>query len=137
MKQVLRNHSFQITFDKDFEQVIQNCKEIKRIGQGGTWITADMKRAYIKLHELGLAKSVEVWDNEVLVGGLYGVDLGDVFCGESMFALSSNASKVAFVSLVRKFQERGGRLIDCQVYTNHLSRLGAEEMSRTEFLRFL
>ena len=137
MKQILRNSSFEITYNKAFEQVIHNCKEVNRTGQESTWITANMKRAYVNLHETGLTKSVEVWKNGELVGGLYGVGLGGVFCGESMFSVAGNASKVGFISFVRQFHAQGGRLIDCQVYTGHLSKLGAVEMSRDEFLRFL
>jgi len=135
MKQVLRNSDFKITVNKDFEGVISNCSKIKRDGQQGTWITNDLKDAYIKLHELGIAKSVEVWLNEDLVGGFYGIDLDNgVFCGESMFSKVSNASKVAFISFI---QNTNYKLIDCQVYTNHLESLGAEDMSREDFLKYL
>ncbi|WCO01412.1 leucyl/phenylalanyl-tRNA--protein transferase [Psychroserpens ponticola] len=135
MTQVLRNTDFKITVNKDFEAVINNCSKIKRDGQKGTWITNDLKDAYIKLHELGIAKSVEVWLNENLVGGLYGVDLDNgVFCGESMFSKVSNASKVGFISFI---QNTNYKLIDCQVYTNHLASLGAEDISRDEFLKYL
>lgn len=135
MRQVLRNSDFEITINKDFEAVISNCSNIKRDGQQGTWITNDLKNAYIKLHELGVAKSVEVWLKNELVGGLYGIDLNNgVFCGESMFSKVSNASKVGFISFV---QNTNYKLIDCQVYTNHLDSLGAEDMSRDEFLKYL
>lgn len=135
MKQVLRNSDFKITVNKDFEAVINNCSKMKRDGQQGTWITNNMKEAYLKLHKLGVAKSVEVWLNDDLVGGLYGVDLNNgVFCGESMFSKVSNASKVGFISFI---QNTNYRLIDCQVYTNHLASLGAEDMSRDEFLKYL
>ena len=135
MRQVMRNSDFKITVNKDFEGVITNCSNIKRDGQKGTWITKDLKEAYIKLHHLGIAKSVEVWLNEELVGGLYGIDLENgVFCGESMFSKVSNASKVAFISFI---QNTNYKLIDCQVYTNHLESLGAEEISREEFLKYL
>ncbi len=137
MCQVMRNHTFEITYNKDFEQVIHNCKHIKRKGQASTWITSDMKLAYINLHQRGLAKSVEVWFDNELVGGHYGIDLGKVFCGESMFSRKNNASKVGFINFVKKFQKQGGKLIDCQVYSDHLYSLGAEELSREEFLRFL
>ena len=135
MMQVLRNSDFKITVNKDFEGVISNCSKIKRDGQKGTWITNDLKDAYLKLHELSIAKSVEVWLNEDLVGGFYGIDLDNgVFCGESMFSKVSNASKVAFISFI---QNTNYKLIDCQVYTNHLESLGAEDISREEFLKFL
>ena len=135
MRQVLRNSDFKITINKDFEGVISNCSKIKRDGQQGTWITNDMKVAYIKLHKLGVAKSVEVWLNDELVGGLYGIDLDNgVFCGESMFSKVSNASKVAFISFI---QNSNYKLIDCQVYTNHLESLGAKEISREAFLKYL
>jgi len=137
MKQLLRNHSFEVTYNQDFKQVIDNCKNVTRIGQESTWITGEMKQAYINLHKIGLAKSVEVWQNGVLVGGLYGVDLGSVFCGESMFSKVSNASKIGFINFVQKSQQEGGQLIDCQVYTDHLSSLGAEEIDREEFLAHL
>ncbi|WP_460220678.1 leucyl/phenylalanyl-tRNA--protein transferase [Psychroserpens sp. MEBiC05023] len=135
MKQVLRNSDFEITINKNFEAVIEHCSSIKRDGQQGTWITQNMKEAYIKLHKLGYAKSVEVWLNRKLVAGLYGVDLNNgVFCGESMFSLVSNASKVAFITFI---QNTDYKLIDCQVYTNHLESLGAQDISRDEFLSFL
>lgn len=137
MKTIMRNHTFTITFNKDFQQVINNCKTISREGQKDTWITDEMREAYTNLHKKGMATSVEVWQNEELVGGLYGIDLGDVFCGESMFAKVSNASKVAFITFVQKFKQNGGKLIDCQVYTDHLASLGAEEISRAAFLKYL
>jgi leucyl/phenylalanyl-tRNA--protein transferase len=135
MKQVLRNSGYEITVNKDFKSVITECSRIKRHGQLGTWITESMFEAYLKLYALGYAKSVEVWDNGTLIGGLYGVDIGNgIFSGESMFAKESNASKVAFISFV---QNTDYELIDCQVYTNHLESLGAEDISRERFLSFL
>ncbi|NNC49963.1 MAG: leucyl/phenylalanyl-tRNA--protein transferase [Flaviramulus sp.] len=135
MKQVLRNQKYKVTFNKDFKSVITECSEAKRAGQTGTWITNSMVDAYLKLHELGFAKSVEVWLDEMLVGGLYGIDLGNnVFCGESMFSKESNASKVGLITLVKKTKYK---LIDCQVYTKHLESLGAEEISRDMFLSYL
>ena len=111
------------------------CKKIDRKDQDGTWITDDMFRAYMELHRLGYAKSIEVWKENKLVGGLYGVDLGNgIFCGESMFSKISNMSKVAFIHLV---QNCGYELIDCQVHNDHLESLGANEISRAEFLTFL
>ncbi|OBX21272.1 leucyl/phenylalanyl-tRNA--protein transferase [Gelidibacter algens] len=135
MRQLLRNTDFTVTVNKDFETVIAECAKAKRSGQAGTWITEHMIEAYTKLHQLGYAKSVEVWQDDKLVGGLYGVDLGNgVFCGESMFAKVSNASKVAFVTFI---QNTKYNLIDCQVYTNHLESLGAEEIERALFLKYL
>ena len=135
MKQVLRNSSFVVTVNRDFKTVINHCSKIKRNGQEGTWITKNMIEAYCKLHKLGYAKSVEVWQNNELVGGLYGVDLGNqIFCGESMFSKVSNASKVAFISFM---QNTNYRLIDCQVHTSHLESLGAEHISRKEFIKLL
>ncbi len=135
MSQTIRNKEFTVTVNKDFNSVISECSKAKRGGQAGTWITAEMIKAYTKLHHLGYATSVEVWQNESLVGGLYGIDLGNgVFCGESMFTKVSNASKVAFITFI---QNTNYKLIDCQVYTNHLASLGAEEMERSEFLEYL
>ncbi|MCK8479242.1 leucyl/phenylalanyl-tRNA--protein transferase [Psychroserpens algicola] len=135
MTQILRNSDFEITVNKDFKAVIEHCSSVKRDGQKGTWITKHMKSAYIRLHELGLARSVEVWLNNELVGGLYGVDVNNgVFCGESMFSLVSNASKAALITFV---QNTNYKLFDCQVYTNHLESLGAEEIPRNEFLSYL
>jgi len=135
MKQVLRNKDFVITVNKDFVGVIEACSKVKRTGQAGTWITDSMIQAYVKLHALGYAKSVEVWQEEKLVGGLYGIDLNNgVFCGESMFTKVSNASKAAFITFV---QNTNYSLIDCQVYTNHLESLGAEDISRETFLKYL
>ncbi|WP_445710228.1 leucyl/phenylalanyl-tRNA--protein transferase [Flavobacterium sp.] len=137
MRNVLNKEEFKVTFNKDFRAVITNCQVIKREGQNGTWITEDMVEAYCKLHELGYAKSVEVWQNEELVGGLYGVDLGHVFCGESMFSKVSNASKVAFITLAQKLQKANYRLIDCQVYNDHLASLGCVEIDREDFMMIL
>jgi leucyl/phenylalanyl-tRNA--protein transferase len=137
MRNILNRGMFKITFNTAFKDVIANCRTVKREGQQGTWITGEMQDAYVKLHELGFAKSVEVWQDGVLVGGLYGVDLGHVFCGESMFSKVSNASKVAFIALALKLQQQNYRLLDCQVYNDHLASLGAEEISREEFLKIL
>lgn len=135
MKQVLRNSNFVVTVNQAFKEVITECSKAKREGQQGTWITQNMIEAYIKLHELGYATSVEVWLNNKLVGGLYGVDVGNgVFCGESMFAKVSNASKVGFITFI---QNTNYKLIDCQVYTSHLESLGAKEIAREDFLEFL
>lgn len=135
MAQVLRNKNFTVTVNQDFEAVISECSKAKRPGQSGTWITQEMMNAYTKLHHLGYAKSVEVWQDDQLVGGLYGIDLGnDVFCGESMFAKVSNASKLAFISFI---QNTNYKLIDCQVHTKHLESLGAQEIGRNAFLEYL
>tara|TARA_R110001583_G_scaffold49099_1_gene153769 strand:- start:28993 stop:29631 length:639 start_codon:yes stop_codon:yes gene_type:complete len=138
MKQLIRKNDFKITFNQNFSEVISNCKNIFRAAdQGGTWITNEMQEAYIELHKKGIAKSVEVWLGNELVGGLYGIDLGTVFCGESMFSKVSNASKLAFIYMVQKLEKENYKLIDCQVYNNHLASLGANEISRETFLSFL
>lgn len=141
MKQIIKKGKFTITENTAFSEVIFNCKHILRNDDFGTWITDDMEQAYINLYKKGIAKSIEVWfydsnsKKQILVGGLYGVDLGNgVFCGESMFSLISNASKLAFIYLV---QNHKYRLIDCQVYNDHLASLGAREISREEFLENL
>ena len=137
MRKILKKNEFRITFNQNFEEVISNCKIIERGEQGGTWITNEMQQAYIKLHKLGIAKSVEVWKEDELVGGLYGIDLGNIFCGESMFSKVSNASKVAFIYLAKKLHKENYKLIDCQVYNDHLASLGAVEIPQNEFLEYL
>ncbi len=137
MRRVIRKKEFKITFNQNFDKVISNCNSVYRVGQGGTWITDEMKQAYINLHKKGLAKSVEVWLGDELVGGLYGVDLGHVFCGESMFSKVSDASKLAFIYLVQKLEKENYKLIDCQVYNHHLASLGADEISREAFMNIL
>ncbi|MDR9456006.1 MAG: leucyl/phenylalanyl-tRNA--protein transferase [Salegentibacter sp.] len=139
MKQLLKKDAFKITYNEDFVQVLEHCANIVRPGQDGTWITEEIKAQYQKLHELNIAQSVEVWKDGKLVGGLYGIYLRDknVFCGESMFAKVSNASKFGFIKLVEKLRKEGIKLIDCQIYTDHLASLGAEEIPRKEFLKFL
>ena len=137
MRNILNRDVFTVTFNQNFRDVISNCQNIKRNGQNGTWITNDMIEAYCKLHELGIAKSVEVWQDSVLVGGLYGIDLEHVFCGESMFSKVSNASKVAFITLVENLKIRKYKLIDCQVHNDHLESLGAREIEREEFMQIL
>ena len=137
LRNIINRNIFKITFNHDFEAVITNCQQIKRVGQHGTWITEDMIDAYCKLYKAGYAKSVEVWQDDELVGGLYGVDLGHVFCGESMFSKVPNASKVAFVKLVEYLKENEYRLLDCQVHNDHLEKLGAFEISRESFIRIL
>ncbi|MEJ6754838.1 MAG: leucyl/phenylalanyl-tRNA--protein transferase [Flavobacteriales bacterium] len=139
-RKILKNKEFFITENKAFEEVIFHCKNTVRKDGFGTWITDEMELAYQKLHKLGFAKSIEVWQNitdqnkKELVGGLYGIQINDVFCGESMFSKVSNASKVAFIHLV---QCNLYKLIDCQVYTNHLASLGAKEILRNDFLTLL
>jgi leucyl/phenylalanyl-tRNA--protein transferase len=137
MRNILNRNIFRVTFNQNFRDVISYCQNIKRDGQNGTWITNDMIEAYCKLNELGIAKSVEVWQDEVLVGGLYGVDLGHVFCGESMFSTVSNASKVAFITLVKQLKTANYKLLDCQVYNPHLESLGCREIDRNEFISIL
>ena len=137
MRNILNRNSFSVTFNQNFRDVISHCQKVKRDGQNGTWITNEMIEAYCKLNELGIAKSVEVWQNEQLVGGLYGIDLGTIFCGESMFSLVSNASKVAFIALVEQLKEKNYKLLDCQVYNPHLESLGCREIEREEFMDIL
>lgn len=135
MRQTLRNCHYTVTINTNFRQVISECAKAKREGQFSTWITDGMIEAYCNLHDLGYAKSVEVWKEDKLVAGLYGVDLnGNVFCGESMFTKESNASKVGLITFVKNSNYK---LIDCQVYTNHLKSLGAEDIPRKEFINFL
>jgi leucyl/phenylalanyl-tRNA--protein transferase len=137
LRSFLRKHPFEITVNQAFRQVMQACASVPRQGQNDTWIQPEMIDAYEKLHHLGHAVSVEVWQDENLVGGLYGVDLGTVFCGESMFSKVSNASKVAFVYWVTVLRARNYQLIDCQVYTDYLASFGAKEIPRTDFIRIL
>ena len=137
MRNIINRKQFKVTFNTAFRDVIVNCKKITRKDQAGTWITDNMVEAYCKLHELGIAKSVEVWENEELVGGLYGVDLGHVFCGESMFSKVSNASKLAFIALAKQLEMADYRLLDCQVYNDHLASLGCVEIDREDFLKVL
>ncbi|EIA09362.1 leucyl/phenylalanyl-tRNA--protein transferase [Flavobacterium frigoris] len=137
MRNILNRNSFKVTFNQNFRDVISNCQNIKRDGQLGTWITNDMIEAYCNLHELGIAKSVEVWQDDELVGGLYGIDLGHVFCGESMFSKVSNASKVAFIHLVNHLKVANYKLLDCQVYNPHLESLGCREIERDDFMQIL
>ena len=137
MRNILNRNVFTVTFNQNFRDVISNCQNVKRNGQTGTWITNDMIEAYCNLNESGIAKSVEVWQNDELVGGLYGIDLGTIFCGESMFSLVSNASKVAFITLVEQLKKENYKLLDCQVYNPHLESLGCREIKRIEFLQIL
>jgi leucyl/phenylalanyl-tRNA--protein transferase len=137
MKQLLKREAFTFTINKAFTEVINNCKSIDRPGQSGTWITSAVKEAYTRLHRLGVAHSAEVWLNNELVGGLYGIRMGKVFFGESMFSKVSNASKYAFISYVQLLEQEDVQLIDCQVYTEHLESLGAQMIPRDEFIQLL
>jgi leucyl/phenylalanyl-tRNA--protein transferase len=137
MQQLIKSGRFRITWNAQFEEVVNACAVIKRKRQEGTWITPEMKGAYLKLNQMGIAKSMEVWENDELVGGLYGIDLGKVFCGESMFSKRSNASKFAFINLAQELEQKEYKLIDCQVYTDHLASLGAEEIPRQQFIKIL
>ena len=137
MKKVLSSKRFRLTKNQQFEKVIETCAAIKRKGQEGTWITRSMKEAYTELHRRGVATSYEVWEDDQLVGGIYGVDLGHVFCGESMFSSVSNTSKFALIMLARELHEKNYKCIDCQLYTKHLESLGAEEISRTRYQAIL
>lgn len=134
MKKVLKSGVFQVTVDQAFEQVIRFCANTPRAGQDGTWITDEMQSAYLALHHKGNAHSVEVWQDEKLVGGLYGIKINDVFCGESMFSHVPNASKTALIFLAREMKVA---LIDCQLPNDHLMSLGAEMISREDYLRYL
>lgn len=135
MRQLMRKDTFRTTHNTAFQEVIQRCASVQRRGQDGTWITADMQKAYIRLHELGYAHSIETFDaTGNLVGGLYGVQVGQVFCGESMFTDVSNASKLAFVYLCQQFDFK---LIDCQVHTDHLASLGAMHIDGGSYYRIL
>ncbi|MCI2228777.1 leucyl/phenylalanyl-tRNA--protein transferase [Polaribacter sp. MSW13] len=134
MRKIINKKEFTITENNAFEEVIYNCKNIDRKDGFGTWITDDMEEAYINLYEKGVAKSIEIWLNKELVGGLYGLEINNVFCGESMFSKVSNASKLAFIYLAKSKEYK---LIDCQIYNEHLASLGAKEISREEFLIIL
>jgi len=134
MKRVLNSNRFKVTFDKCFADVIRACAAVDRPGQDGTWITDDMMNAYILLHEQGYAHSVEVWQNGDLVGGMYGVAVGAIFCGESMFSKVSNASKTALISLIKTGKYK---LLDCQVHTDHMESMGARMISKKEYMAML
>jgi leucyl/phenylalanyl-tRNA--protein transferase len=139
LRKTLKSEKFKVTFNQNFAEVIKNCATVLRKGQAGTWITKEMQQAYIALHSAGHAVSVEVWEDEKLVGGLYGIDLPQkkVFCGESMFSLVNDASKVAFYHLSEYVKTKDYKFIDCQVYNEHLESLGAEEIGREEFFELL
>jgi leucyl/phenylalanyl-tRNA--protein transferase len=137
MRNVLNRHTFKFSFDKAFPQVIRNCRMAERKNQPGTWITDEFEIAYTNLFKEGYAHSAEAWENNVLVGGLYGVLIGKVFFGESMFSTKSNASKFAFIKWIEILQKNGIELIDCQSHTPHLESLGAEQIPRNEFVSLL
>ena len=134
-KQLLRSQKFEVSINRSFKEVIVACSKVERISQSGTWITDQMIDVYCELHKMGFAKSVEVWLDEKLVGGFYGIQFNDdVFCGESMFSHVSNASKIGFINFV---QNSNFKLIDCQVHSKHLESLGAEHISRSNFMQYL
>lgn len=137
MRNTLNKAKFTITKDKAFKEVIQHCSRAHRPGQNGTWITKHMIEAYVQLHKKGYAHSYEVWEREELVGGLYGIDLGHVFCGESMFSKRKDASKCALIYLSRELETKNYAVIDCQLHTDHLESLGAELISRDHYLDLL
>lgn len=137
MRPYFNQEKFSLTFDQCFAEVMDACQKIKRKNQPGTWITEDIKEAYINLHQLGLAHSVEIWENDELVGGLYGVSLGKLFYGESMFSKTNNASKFALISLANILSKKGFEIIDCQMPNPHLKSMGGRYISRAEFLKRL
>ena len=137
LARALRNTNFQISFDQDFARIISSCADVRKENGEGTWISTDMQKAYGELHQAGFAHSVECWLDGELAGGLYGVQLGNVFFGESMFTKISNGSKAALVALVTNLQQQGVTLIDCQMTTNHLMTFGAREITGSEFRRHL
>ncbi|MAZ87901.1 MAG: leucyl/phenylalanyl-tRNA--protein transferase [Cellvibrionaceae bacterium] len=136
MKKLLKKSEFEVTTDLAFDEVIHHCAA-PRPDQQGTWITEEISEAYQEMHARGLAHSVEVWQNDELVGGLYGIAMGQIFFGESMFALTANASKYGFIYLIRALKQLNYKLIDCQVHTNHLASLGAKEIPRHDFENYL
>lgn len=137
MRPYFNQKKFTVTYDRQFENVIKACQRVERMGQKGTWITNEMLDAYVNLHQLGYAHSIEVWEGDQLAGGLYGLALGKVFYGESMFSLRPNASKFGFISLVRNLRELDFELIDCQQETAHLASLGAKAIDRGMFCEIL
>lgn len=137
MRNLLKKKLFRVTFNQNFKAVMTHCQQIKRYGQSDTWISNEMIKAYCQLHDIGFAKSVEVWQDDQLVGGLYGIDLGHIFCGESMFSVVANASKIAFDFLVNHLKANQYQLLDAQVYNDHLARLGCIEIERDVFMKIL
>lgn len=134
MRQFIKKGLYTTSFDTDFKSVIANCASINRKDQDGTWLTSEMIDCYIKLHEMGCAHSVEVWENKELVGGLYGISLGNCFFGESMFSKKPNTSKLALITLCNYVAPLDFKMIDCQIHSEHLGSLGAEFISRKQFL---
>ena len=137
MQRVINKNEFSFTLDTDFSYVIHACAHAKRNEQDGTWITKDMIAAYCKLHDLGYAHSIEVWKNDKIVGGIYGVSLGKSFFGESMFHTESNASKFAFIKLVEILKSKQFHFLDAQVFTEHVATLGAKDIDRKDFINRL
>ena len=137
IRPLLNRNEFDFTINKAFKEVIAQCKRIDRPGQFGTWITNEVEKAFLKMHKLGYAHSVEVWKNEELVGGFYGIKLGKVFFGESMFSKVSNASRYAFIKYIEQLKQEGIELIDCQVYTEYLESFGARMITGKEFTGLL
>lgn len=137
LRNIIHKNIFKVTINQDFKSVITNCRTIDRKNQDGTWLSEEMIDAYTELYKIGKVKSIEVWQNDELVGGLYGVDLGYVFCGESMFSKVPNASKVGFVYLINYLKENNYLILDCQVYNDHLASLGAFEISREMYMKIL
>jgi len=137
MRRVLNSNKFKITFDTDFIYIIQQCAQVKRKGEDSTWITSEMIDAYKKLHDLGYAHSIEVWQDDRVVGGLYGVSLGKCFFAESMFHTATNASKFAVIKLIELLKQKDFHFLDAQVYTDHVATLGAKEIPRETFLQLL
>jgi leucyl/phenylalanyl-tRNA--protein transferase len=137
MQKIIEQRKFDFRVNTAFESVISNCASVERKGQDGTWLTDTMKNVYTQLHSSGYAHSAEAWQGGQLVGGMYGLRLGNVFFGESMFSTASNASKFAFINYVRQLQADGVQLLDCQVYTSHVESLGARLIDRNEFITLL
>ncbi len=137
LRKAIRKHPYELRMDTAFARVLEGCASVPRPGQAGTWLIPEMVTAYVKLHELGFAHSIEAWRGDELVGGLYGVSLGAAFFGESMFARAPDASKIAFAACVRQLDAWDIRLVDCQVHTEHLERFGAYEVTREEYIAML
>ena len=137
MKQVIKQSNFSFSTDQSFDEVMTNCMKTPRPGQEGSWISTEVINAYKELNDLGIAHSAETFENEKLVGGLYGIKMDGIFFGESMFSLRPNASKFAFIKYVEQLRDEGIKLIDCQIYTAHLSSLGAEMIRREDFVKYL
>lgn len=134
-RNLLNRNVFELKFDTAFGEVLNQCQNIKRKGQDGTWLNEDLKSSILELHSLGLAHSVECWKEDQLLGGLYGISLGKMFFGESMFSKESNASKIAFIGLCQKLENLNFKLLDCQIHNDHLASLGAYEIGRSAFLK--